>query len=316
MNKKVKRFLTIFASVAIIVMVALIILINVKLNRENPVFIITDIEDREWILTPDTESVMIQDNYWAYVRKAYVLVGEAPDYEFYKIASGVPRNDYEVDNFFIEDNDNLMYYHDGDAAKVSRVAVDVSSYQTGVDWNAIKRAGVDMAIIRAGYRGYGTGSIVTDDMFESHIEGALEAGLDVGVYFFTQAVNYDEGVEEAKYTLNLIRDYNVKGPVVIDTEIIYAEGARTEGLDIDSRTDSIVGFCETVKAAGYEPMVYSNRNWFVQELDMARVGNYKLWLAHYANQPDFPYLYTVWQYTSDGRLSGNNMDLDLNVILE
>ena len=316
MNKSFKRVISVLIIAMVIVLVALIIMINITFNKDNPVFVKTETDNRGWTLVPETEYDMIQANYWAYVRKAYVLVGDAPDYEYYKIASGVPRNNYEPDNFFIEDGDSLMYYHDGDANRISHVAVDVSSYQTGVDWEAVKAAGVDMAIIRAGYRGYGTGSIVTDDMFESHMEGALEAGLDVGVYFFTQAVNYDEGVEEAKYTLSLIRDYNVKGPVVIDTEIIYAEGARTEDLDIEARTDSIVGFCETVKAAGYEPMVYSNRNWFVQELDMARVGNYKLWLAHYANQPDFPYLYTIWQYTSEGRLSGNGMDLDLTVILE
>ena len=316
MNKKLRGILKVITVLVIILIVVLIILINVQFNKDKPVFIQTDIESREWTLIPDTEAVMIQENYWSYVRAAYVLIGEAPDYEYYKIASGVPRNNYEVDNFFIDDSDNLMYYHDGEARKISHVAVDVSAYQQGVDWEAVKNAGVDMAIIRAGYRGYGTGSIVADDMFESHIEGALEAGLDVGVYFFTQALNYDEGVEEAEFTLNLIKDYNIKGPVIIDTEIMPVEDARTKELDVDSRTDSIVGFCETVKAAGYEPMVYSNRNWFVQELDMSRVGNYKLWLAHYSNQPDFPYLYTAWQYTSEGRLAGNGMDLDLNVWLE
>lgn len=316
MNKKVKGFITILTTMVIIVMVTLIILINIKFGKDKPVFTSTDVSEREWTLTPNIESAMIQANYWDYVRAAYVLIGEAPDYEYYKIASGVPRNDYEPDNFFMDENDDFMYYHDGDAKKVSHVAVDVSSYQADIDWTAVKEAGVDVAVIRAGYRGYGTGAIVTDDSFEDHIEGALDAGLEVGVYFFTQAVNYDEGVEEAKYTLDLIEEYDVKGPVIIDTEIMPADDARTKDLDVDSRTDAVVGFCETVKAAGYEPMVYSNRNWFVQELDMGRVGNYKLWLAHYSNQPDFPYLYTAWQYTSEGSIKGNNIDFDLNVWLE
>lgn len=316
MNKKAKSIITIIIALLIANLVALVILINVTINRDKPVFIKTETESREWTLTPDYEAAMIQNNFWTYVNAAYVVIGSEPNYEFYKIASGVPRNDYEVDNFFVDDANNLMYYHDVNATRTSRVAVDVSAYQTNIDWEAVKAAGVDMAIIRAGYRGYGTGKIVTDDMFEAHIEGALEAGLDVGVYFFTQALNYNEGAEEALYTLSLIKDYDVKGPVIIDTEDMPADGARTAELDVDSRTDSIVAFCETVKAAGYEPMVYSNRNWFVQQLDMSRVGNYKLWLAHYSNQPNFPYLYTAWQYTSEGRLPGNNLDLDLNVWLE
>ena len=155
--------------------------------------------------------------------------------------------------------------------------------------------------------------IVLDDMFESHVQGALEEGLHVGVYFFSQALNYDEGVEEANFVLNAIRDYNITCPVAIDTEFLDASDARTNGLDIDSRTDSIVGFCETVKAAGYIPMIYSNRNWYVQSLDMSRLGDYKLWLAHYTNQPDFPYKYVGWQYTDQGTLSGVEGSVDLNV---
>ena len=316
MNDRLKGAVKLIAVLFIAVLVFFVIFINVTINKHKPVFVSTETESREWTLTPGYESEMIQSNFWAYANAAYVLVGSAPDYQFYKIASNVPRNNYDVDNFFVDDGGSFMYYHDENANKISRVAVDVSSYQADVDWEAVKAAGVDMAIIRAGYRGYGTGKIVTDDMFVNHIEAALEAGLDVGVYFFTQALNYNEGVEEANYTLNLIRDYNITGPVIIDTEEMNAEGVRTEDLDIDARTDSIVGFCETVKAAGYEPMVYSNRNWFVQQLDMSRVGNYKLWLAHYSNQPNFPYLYTAWQYTSEGRVAGNNIDLDMNVWIE
>ena len=192
MNKKTKRIVTIIISLLIANLVALVILINVTINKDKPVFIKTETKSREWTLAPDFEAAMIQSNFWTYVNAAYVVIGSEPNYEFYKIASGVPRNDYEVDNFFIDDTNNLMYYHDVNATRTSRVAVDVSSYQTNVDWEAVKAAGVDVAIIRAGYRGYGTGKIVTDDMFENHIESALEAGLDVGVYFFTQALNYED----------------------------------------------------------------------------------------------------------------------------
>ena len=168
-------------------------------------------------------------------------------------------------------------------------------------------------MVRVGFRGYGSGKIVLDDMFEEHTDNAIKAGLKVGVYFFSQAVNYDEGVEEARFALDAIRKYRITGPVAIDTEYIDAEDARTADLSIDDRTDGVVGFCETVKQAGYTPMIYASRNWFVQSLDMTRLGDYKLWLAHYTNQTDFPYLYTGWQYTDAGEIPGIYGSVDLNV---
>lgn len=122
--------------------------------------------------------------------------------------------------------------------------------------------------------------------------------MPVGVYFYTQAVSYDEGVEEAQYVLQNIADYKISYPVVIDTEKMEAEGARANDISNEERTDAIVGFCETIKDAGYTPMIYANRNWYAQNLDMDRLGDYQLWLAQYSNVPDFPYLFTGWQYTS------------------
>ncbi|MBR1816052.1 MAG: glycoside hydrolase family 25 protein [Lachnospiraceae bacterium] len=314
MNVHAKRIMAIIIPLIIIAAIALII-ITVNANKTYPTFTETSVDDREWTLESGFEKTIIEGNYWSFARASYVLVGQYPDYEYYKIPSNVPRNDYEPDSFFIEDDD-FMYYHDGSAGKISHIAVDVSSYQENVDWEALKTAGVDTALIRVGYRGYGTGAIAEDAMFESHVEGAKEAGFDIGVYFFSQAINYEEGVEEAQFAISAAREHGLDGPIIIDTEMIYADDARTEGLSIETRTDAIVGFCETIENAGYEPLVYSNRNWFVQQLDMSRVGNYRLWLAQYANQPDFPYLYVGWQYTDEGHVPGINIDLDLNVWLE
>ena len=218
----------------------------------------------------------------------------------------------------MEDGDNtIMAYHAGDGSRLSELAVDVSSYQAELDWDALKQAGVTIAFIRVGYRGYGSeGKLVADEMFQTHIEGAKAAVIKVGIYFYSQAISYEEGVEEAQFALNLASAYTLDMPVVIDTEEVYADGARTADLSNDARTDGVVGFCETVKSAGYTPMIYSNRNWFVQKLDMTRLGDYKLWLAHYANQPDFPYLYSGWQYTGTGTIAGIGQELDLNVWME
>ncbi|MBQ9610694.1 MAG: glycoside hydrolase family 25 protein [Lachnospiraceae bacterium] len=314
MNVRAKRILVIIIPLIIIAAIALII-INVNADKTYPTFTETSVDEREWTLVSGFEKTIIEGNYWSFARASYVLVGQYPDYEYYKIPSNVPRNDYETDSFFIEDDD-FMYYHDDNAGKISHIAVDVSSYQENVDWDALKAAGVDTVLIRVGYRGYGTGAIAEDTMFESHVEGAKEAGLSIGIYFFSQAINYEEGVEEAQYAINAARKHGLSGPIIIDTEMIYADGARTENLSIEDRTDAVVGFCETVEGAGYEPLVYSNRNWFVQQLDMSRVGIYKLWLAQYANQPDFPYLYVGWQYTDEGYVPGVDIDLDLNVWFE
>ncbi len=314
MRDRILKAIIYITSAGILVCIGLIIGLNINLARIYPSF--ADPEGHTWTLEKDYEGQLIEDNFWKFVDASYILVGTPPDCQFYKIVSQVPRHDYDVENFYIEDGGSVMYYHNDDGTRASTIAIDISTYQPYVDWEDVKAAGVDVVMLRVGFRGYGTGRIVLDDMFEEHVVNATEAGLTVGVYFFSQAISYEEGVEEARFTIDAIRKYNIKGPVAIDTEFVDASDARTNGLDVDSRTDSVVGFCETVKSAGYTPMIYANRNWFVQCLDMTRLGNYKLWLAHYANQTDFPYLYTGWQYTNAGYIDGISGEVDLNVWFE
>lgn len=310
----IPRVLCMAAIAVVLVAIGIVIGVNIsKKDEKKPVFIAK--QETQWVLPTSVEGQMIYDNYWRFARASYVLIGEIPNCEFYKIVSEVPRNDYDVESYYIEEQeDGFMFYHSQDGERVSTLAVDVSAFQPELDWNALRSAGVTIAMVRVGFRGYGeAGKLVEDDMFRQHIEGAKAAGIKVGVYFFSQALSYEEGVEEAKFAMELTKEYNLEMPIAIDTEEMYAEGARTEGLDVEARTDSIVGFCETVKQAGKIPMIYSNRNWFVQRLDMSRLGEYKLWLAQYANQPDFPYWYQGWQYTDTGSVPGIPADLDLNV---
>jgi len=314
MRINIPKIIVTIASVVILIMIGVVIGINIKTNKDRPVFVMHS--GGEWTLEQGLEAEMIYNNFWSFARASYILVGEIPDCQFYKIASEVERNDFDKESFYIDDSGSFMYYHDALGAPVTSVAIDVSAFQEYVDWEQVKASGVDVAIIRVGYRGYGSGEIVLDDMFESHIQEAIDADIRVGVYFYSQALNYEEGVEEANFVLNNIRNYNVTCPVVIDTEMVYDDAARTNELDNSARTDGVVGFCETVKAAGYTPMIYSNRNWYAQSLDMTRLGEYKLWLAHYANQPDFPYMYTGWQYTDQGYIYGVEGPVDLNVWFE
>lgn len=285
--------------------------INKKINEEYPKMKL--VPSKSWEIKAGDIAALTEDNYWKFVKQAYILVGRYPDYQYYKIVKEIPRNNFIQENFYIEEDDK-MYYHDDDGNRKSTLVIDVSTYQANIDWESVKEAGVDMAIIRVGFRGYGqAGKILQDQRFEEHVEGALEAGLKVGVYFFSQAINYDEGVEEARFALDCIADYDIEGPVVIDTEGIYDEEARTYNLDIESRTDSVIAFCDTVEEAGYTPMIYANRNWFVQDLDLTRLGKYRLWVASYSNTLDFPYMISGWQYTGDGTIEGVNGPVDLNV---
>lgn len=250
----------------------------------------------------------VDDNHDRYFRKAYVLI----EGQYQKILSGVERNDYDFkDDFYVAEGDAYLgCYKDG--TKNSANAIDVSSYQGNVNWQAVKASGIDYAMIRAGYRGYSDGGLIQDDRFSSNVDGAKAAGIEAGVYFVTQAISYEEGVEEAEYVLGLIRDKGITGPVAVDTEYIEAEGVRANELSTERRTEAIVGFCETIKNAGYTPMIYASRNWFLVNLDMSEIGGYKIWLASYS-ETDFPYHIEGYQYTSEGAVSGVGGYCDINV---
>lgn len=192
------------------------------------------------------------------------------------------------------------------------LGIDVSKWQGEIDWNKVRDAGVEYAIIRCGYRGSVTGSLVEDPYFEQNIKGALAAGVKVGVYFFTQATNEVEAVEEASMVVSLIRDYDIAYPVFIDTEGAGGNG-RADGLDVDTRTLVCSAFCRTVENAGYEAGVYASRNWYNNRLDTAPLEKYVIWLAEYRSAPIYQGYYQMWQYTSKGSISGISGNVDLNI---
>ncbi len=301
------------ASVAVLIAIGIIIGININIKRVRPK--LTAVYDKSWHMQQKDEGQMIYNNFWDFIDASYIIVGTPPDCQFYKIVTEIPRNDYDNEMFYI-DYDDKMFYHDADGNRASTIAIDVSEFQPDINWAAVREAGVRVVMIRVGYRGYGSGKLVEDVKFREYVEGALGENLRVGVYFYTQGISMEEGIEEARFVLDIIKDYNITCPVAIDTEALYVDDARTNGLDNTARTDVVVGFCDTVKEAGYTPMIYTNRNWLVQMLDMTRLGGYKIWYAHYTNQPDLPYEYTGWQYTDSGTLDGVSGSVDLNVWFE
>lgn len=194
----------------------------------------------------------------------------------------------------------------------ARLGIDVSKWNKTIDWDEVKDAGVEFAIIRCGYRGASSGALVLDPMYEQNIRGAIEAGIPVGVYFFTQAVDEVEAVEEASMVLRLIEDYDVDYPVFLDSESAGGSG-RADGLDADERTRIHKAFLETVSAAGYETGIYGSRNWLNDQVDMTELSDYKTWLAEYADIPAYDGYYHMWQYTSKGTVEGIDTRVDLNL---
>lgn len=194
----------------------------------------------------------------------------------------------------------------------SKAGIDVSKWNGEIDWDKVKNAGVEFAIVRAGYRGSVSGSLVQDPRFEENMRGAQAAGIPTGVYFFTQAINEVEAVEEASMVLELLRKYKVEFPVFIDTEGAGGNG-RADGLDVETRTLVCEAFCRTIENAGYTAGVYGSRNWYNNRLETKRLDNYFIWLAEYRSVPLYQGYYGMWQYTSKGKIDGINGNVDLNI---
>ena len=196
----------------------------------------------------------------------------------------------------------------------TKLGIDVSEHQHEIDWKKVASDGIQFAYIRAAYRGYTQGGLFEDPYFKYNIKGALENGLDVGVYVFSQAVSVEEAIEEANFVLELIEDYNVTLPVVFDWERMDFADSRTVKHDAAVLNDCAVAFCETVKQAGYEPAVYFNKHFGYYEFDLQRLCGYKLWLAQPDNAPDFYYAFDIWQSSFTAEVKGIDCETDLDIL--
>ena len=192
------------------------------------------------------------------------------------------------------------------------IGIDVSKWNGAIDWSAVKASGVKFVIIRCGYRGSDSGVLVEDSKFRSNIQGAAAAGLKVGVYFFSQAINEVEAVEEASMTLAMMQGYGVSLPVFIDTEFTTNRNGRADGLDKAARSAVCRAFCETIRSGGYTPGVYCSKAWLGPSVDLNVIGGYKIWMAHYVEQTDYTGHYDLWQFTKNGSIAGIQGSVDMN----
>ena len=211
----------------------------------------------------------------------------------------------------IADSDNSEIITLQPGGNDHKAGIDVSSWQGDIDWDKVRESGIEFVIVRAGYRGSVTGTIVKDKNFDANVTGALNAGLSVGVYFVTQAVNEAEAVEEASAVMEMCEGYNLTLPIYLDVE--GSNGGRGDQIDVETRTLVCEAFCKTLENAGVQGGVYACRYWLNNNIDASRLDRFNIWLAEYRSTPLYGGYYSMWQYTSRGRVDGieGNVDFDI-----
>ena len=230
-----------------------------------------------------------------------------------EINPAIKMNDYDVSCFQMKDG--YMSY-EGDDRYTYRVGIDVSHHSGEIDWNAVKKSGIEFAFLRIGYRGYGAEGILKEDkMFRTYIKDAHDAGIDVGVYVFSQAINTIEAEEEAQLVIDILKDYNLELPVVYDPEIVANANARTDYVSGEQFTENAIAFCEKIKSAGYDPMIYCDMVWESDYFDLTLLSDYPIWYSDFEPHPQTPYYFSYWQYSNTGSVPGISGTVDLDIRL-
>ena len=256
-------------------------------------------------------TALTQDNYERFMHASYIVVTDKfGEVRKIKISSNIKRHEWDFSN--LDNSGSFKNYLDENGNAVGKVGIDVSEHQGAIDWEKVA-SNVDFAYIRLGYRGYSGGGLLMDGYYSANMEAATAAGVPVGVYFYSQAVSYEEGVEEANFVLANLGEYNLSYPIVLDREDPMVDDARTNDLSVEQHTAAAMGFMETIAASGRKVMMYTNRMYYSLYLDIDQVYQYPVWYAQYADEPDWPYEFAIWQYTENGEVPGISGPVDLNL---
>lgn len=216
-----------------------------------------------------------------------------------------------MDDITINEKGEYEYQKDG---VVSKKGIDVSKYQGKIDWKKTAQDGVTYAMLRVGCRGYGAkGTLLTDEMFAQNAKGALENGIEIGAYFFSQAITKEEALEEAELVIKQLEGYDVTYPVAMDIEVVKGEKARQDDLSIEQRTEICIAFCGAIKEAGYTPMIYGDLNTFEHLLDTEKLTDYDFWICETDGQMTFSYPFAIWQYSHEGSVAGITGETNLSI---
>ena len=241
-----------------------------------------------------------------------VYLYDGYDWIWYTPLEGVEPNPWGEEDFRL-DNGQPVYQHED--FRTQR-GIDVSEHQLAIDWAQVAGDGVEFAVLRLGYRGSTEGLLNTDACFEENYRGAREAGLDVGVYFFSQATDEQEAVAEADYVLQVLDGRELDLPVIFDWEAVEVEGARTAGVDGGTVSDCAAAFCRRITAARYGAGIYFNRQQGYYDYDLAALGDYMLWVSDPNSWTDFYYAVSLWQYSFTGQVAGISGDVDRDLLFE
>ena len=225
-------------------------------------------------------------------------LGEVPEMNIYQ------KSKFKKKNGLMKYNDDIY---------TSKAGIDVSTYQKEIDFDKVKKSGIDFVMIRIGYRAVKSGKIHKDELFEEHYRGAKEAGLDIGVYFYSEAINSKEAKEEAKFVIRNLRGKDITYPVAFDMED-GREDDRHESLSNKERTVIADVFCYVIQNNGYEPIIYSYPNWIYKKIDYTKLTKYNMWLAHYTDFSNYPFHYLIWQYTDKGKVDGVKGKVDRDIM--
>lgn len=242
----------------------------------------------------------------------YIVCLTSSGYKFTSINKNYDLAGIPSDTLIFDEN-GVVTQTVGDTVK-SKKGIDVSEYQGKIDWKKVKESGVDFAFIRAGYRGYVSGKLVEDEQYINNVKGCIENDIEVGVYYFSQAVTEEEIEEEVDTMLVAIAEYEVTGPIVIDIEKVDSNNSRGNALSQEERTKLVLHFCDYVRSKGYEPMIYGNTYSFFEMLDIDQVHDERIWYAFYDTYLYYPYKLDIWQYSAKMNIPGIEGDVDIDIM--
>lgn len=249
-----------------------------------------------------------------------IVVPADGKYNFFEVDPNLAPSNIDFDSLVYPVLNEETDKYEGEASYstgevTARKGVDVSKFQEKINWEKVKGDGVEWAYIRMGYRGYTEGELFLDDKYEDNIEACNKLGIDCGVYFFTEAKNTEEAREEAEYVIEHLDGYHTELPIVIDVEeSANPKKSRTKNLTKEERTDIVIAFCEAIKEAGYDVMIYGNLKSFMIMMDITRLEDYDKWFAYYHYPLRFPYKIKIWQYSATRSVNGIKGEADLNLM--
>ena len=217
------------------------------------------------------------------------------------INESIPRNEWELEHFEYQ-KPEMKYYENGE--QISSFGVDLSATAGEVDFSRLKRVGCDYAMVRVGQRGYASGNIIMDKKLEDNIEKAIKAGMGVGLYFDSQAITKNEILEEVDCVLSVAEDYKITYPIMFDMESVEGDLARIDGLDNDTRTQLAYTFLKEVEEAGFQAILYGNREWLLAKLNLEELVDFDVCYAENSDRPEYPYQFTMWNYNDQITING------------